>query len=166
MSGDSTVRRLSPYVKLVLADGKLYDHIGIIDADAGQINRSTGAITLRAKFPNPDNLLRSGNTGKIILEQIHPDVILVPQQATSVIQDKTFVFVMRPDSVVERREVRIEGKSGKNYIVDESGLRAGETIVLSGLNKITDGTRLSPVPQQNPNSFFEMVSHEANNDSH
>jgi membrane fusion protein (multidrug efflux system) len=121
MSGDSTVRRLSPYVKLVLADGKLYDHIGIIDADAGQINRSTGAITLRAKFPNPDNLLRSGNTGKIILEQIHPDVILVPQQATSVIQDKTFVFVMRPDSVVERREVRIEGKSGKNYIVDESG---------------------------------------------
>lgn len=160
MSGDSTVRRLSPYVKLVLADGKMYDQIGIIDADAGQINRNTGAITLRAKFPNPDNLLRSGNTGKIILEQIHPDVILVPQQATSVIQDKTFVFVVRPDSVVERREVHIEGKSGKNYIVNESGLRPGETIVLTGLNKIADGTKLSPLPQQSPESFIEMVSHE------
>src|SRR5690606_31467072 len=115
---------------------------------------------LRAKFPNPDNLLRSGNTGKIILEQIHPDVILVPQQATSVIQDKTFVFVVRPDSVVERREVHIEGKSGKNYIVNESGLRPGETIVLTGLNKIANGTKLSPLPQKSTESFIEMVSHE------
>src|SRR5690606_5841634 len=151
----------NPYVKLILADGKVYDHIGVIDADAGQINRNTGAITLRAKFTNPDNLLRSGNTGKIILEQFHPNVILVPQQATSVIQDKTFVFVVRPDSVVERREVRIEGKSGKNYIVNEKGLRAGEMIVLSGLNKITDGTKLLPMLQQRPASFVEMVSHDA-----
>ena len=63
--------------------------------------------------------------------------------------------------MVERREVRIEGKSGKNYIVNEKGLRAGEMIVLSGLNKITDGTKLLPMLQQRPASFVEMVSHDA-----
>ncbi len=148
MSGDSTVRRLNPNVSLILADGMLYDQIGVIDADAGQINRNTGAITLRAKFKNPKNILRSGNTGKIILEQIHPDVILVPQEATSVIQDKTFVFVVKPDSIVERREIKIEGKSDKNYIVNQNTMRAGEIIVVSGLNKITDGSKVSPIPRK------------------
>lgn len=149
MKEDSTARKLNPHVKLVLADGTLYDQPGIIDADAGQIDRNTGAITFRAKFDNPDKLLRTGNTGKIILEQIHPEVLMVPQQATTAIHDKTFIYVLNSDNTAERREVKIEGKSGKNYIVKEENLEEGDVIVLSGINKINEGTLISPYEQKN-----------------
>lgn len=145
MSADTTAKRLNPYVKLVLADGTLFDQIGVIDADAGQIERSTGSITLRAKFPNPDAIVRTGNTGKIILEQIHPDVLLVPQQATSVIQDKIFVFVLDEENRAVRKEVKVEGKSGKYYIVNEENLSEGDVIVTAGLDKITEGIKINPI---------------------
>ena len=145
MSADTTAKRLNPYVKLLLADGTVFDQIGVIDADAGQIERSTGSITLRAKFPNPDAILRTGNTGKIILEQIHPDVLLVPQQATSVIQDKIFVFVLDAENRAVRRELNVEGKSGKYYIVNEENLSEGDVIVAAGLDKITEGTKINPI---------------------
>ena len=145
MSADITAKRLNPHVKLVLADGTLFDQIGIIDADAGQIGRSTGSITLRAKFSNPDAILRTGNTGKIILEQIHPDVLLVPQQATSVIQDKMFVFVLDEENRAVRKEIKVEGKSDKNYIVNEESLSEGDVIITPGLDKVTEGTKINPI---------------------
>lgn len=145
MSEDSSARRINPNVKLVLADGTTYDQPGKIDADAGQIDRSTGAIALRATFPNPNNLLRSGNTGKILVEQIHPEVIQIPQVATTVIQDKTFVFKLNQENEAQRIEVKIEGKSGKNYLITPGPLQEGDRIILSGLDKITDGTLIDPM---------------------
>lgn len=149
MSADTTAKRLNPYVKLLLADGTVFDQIGIIDADAGQIERSTGSITLRAKFPNPDAILRTGNTGKIILEQIHPDVLLVPQEATSVIQDKIFVFVLDEENKAVRKEVKVEGKSDQYYIVSEENLSEGDVIVTAGLDKVTEGTKIAPIGEGN-----------------
>lgn len=145
MSEDSSARRINPNVKLVLADGTTYDQPGKIDADAGQIDRSTGAIALRATFPNPNNLLRSGNTGKILVEQIHPEVIQIPQVATTVIQDKTFVFKLNEQNEAQRIEVKIEGKSGKNYLITPGPLQEGDRIILSGLDKISDGTLIDPM---------------------
>jgi membrane fusion protein (multidrug efflux system) len=145
MSADTTAKRLNPYVKLVLADGTLFDQIGVIDADAGQIERSTGSITLRAKFNNPDAILRTGNTGKIILEQIHPDVLLVPQQATSVIQDKMFVFILDGENRAVRKEIKVEGQSGQYYIVNEENLSEGDVIITAGLDKVTEGTKIDPI---------------------
>ncbi|HLW20024.1 MAG TPA: efflux RND transporter periplasmic adaptor subunit [Cyclobacteriaceae bacterium] len=147
MSEDTTARRLNPHVKLILADGSEFDQIGVIDADAGQIERSTGSITLRAKFANPDAILRTGNTGKIILEQIHPNVLLVPQQATTVIQDVMFVFVLDEENKAVRKAIKVEGKSGKNYIVSEENLSEGDVIVLNGLDKLTEGTKVNPIPE-------------------
>lgn len=147
MKEDSTARRLNPNVKLILADGTIYSEEGVIDADAGQIDRNTGAITLRAKFDNPDKLLRSGNTGKIILEQIHPDVLMVPQESIAKIQDKNFVFILKADSIVERKEVKINGKAGKNFILNENNISEGTTIIQSGVNKIKDGMKIEPYQQ-------------------
>ncbi|GAB2990544.1 efflux RND transporter periplasmic adaptor subunit [uncultured Cyclobacterium sp.] len=147
MKEDSTARRLNPNVKLILADGTIYSEEGVIDADAGQIDRNTGAITLRAKFDNPDKLLRSGNTGKIILEQIHPDVLMVPQESITKIQDKNFVFVLKADSTVERKEVKINGKAGQNFILNENNISEGATIIQSGVNKIKDGMKIEPYQQ-------------------
>jgi len=141
----SKSKQLNPEVKLVLADNSIHKYTGQIDADLGQINRSTGSITLRAKFPNPDAVLRLGNTGKVIIEHIYPDVLLVPQEATISIQDKVFVFVLDQDNVAERREIVIDGTSDKNYIVSDKILSENDRIVLSGLDKVTDGIKINPI---------------------
>ncbi|MBL3658226.1 efflux RND transporter periplasmic adaptor subunit [Fulvivirga sediminis] len=145
MKKDTTSRKLNTEVKLVLADGSVYERSGVIDANSGQIDKSTGSISLRAKFDNPDTLLRSGNTGKIIMEQIYPSAILVPQGATTSIQDKKFVFALKPDSTVVRKEISIEGRTEKQYIVSAGSLEAEERIVVSGLDKLANGVKVKPM---------------------
>ena len=146
MKNDSTSKKMNNKVKLVLSDGSVYEREGMIDANAGQIDKSTGSINMRAKFANPDTLLRSGSTGKIIMEQIYPNAILVPQGATSTIQDKRFVFEFQEhDSTVVRREIQIEGRSGKQYIVSGQTLEAKDMIVVSGINKLTNGVKVNPM---------------------
>jgi len=146
LKGDSTSRKMNNEVKLVLSDGSEYERAGIIDANSGQIDKSTGSINLRAKFDNPDTLLRSGSTGKIIMEQIYPNAILVPQGATTAIQDKKFVFKFQEeDSTVVRKEIQIEGRSGKQYIVSGETLNADDKIVVSGINKLANGVKVNPM---------------------
>ncbi|MBX2840684.1 MAG: efflux RND transporter periplasmic adaptor subunit [Flammeovirgaceae bacterium] len=145
MKNDTTSKKISPDVKLVLADGYIYDLHGRIDANSGQINRNTGSITLRAVFDNPDTLLRSGNTGKILMEQIYPNAILIPQSAAISIQDKKFVFVLDENNMTVRKEIEIEGRSGKDYIINSKSLSANDRIVVSGLNKLADGIKINPI---------------------
>lgn len=145
MKKDSSSKRISPDVKLILADGYVYDHTGHIDANSGQINKNTGSITLRAVFDNPDTLLRSGNTGKILMEQIYPNALLIPQSAAISIQDKKFVFVLDDSSRTVRKEIQIEGRSGKDYIISNSSLSENDRIVISGLNKLTDGVKIKEI---------------------
>lgn len=145
MKNDSTSKRISPDVKLILADGYIYDHTGRIDANSGQINKNTGSITLRAVFANPDTLLRSGNTGKILMEQLYPNAILIPQSAAISIQDKKFVFVLDENNMTMRKEIQIEGRSGKDYIIGSKSLAENDRIVVSGLNKLTDGIKINPI---------------------
>jgi membrane fusion protein (multidrug efflux system) len=144
MKIDSTSKSISPDVKLILADGYVYDYTGRIDANSGQLNRSTGSIMLRAVFSNPDTLLRSGNTGKILMEQIYPNAILIPQSAAISIQDKKFVFVLDENNLTQRKEIQIEGRTGKDYIISNNSLSANDRIVISGLNKLTDGVKINP----------------------
>ncbi|MEN2280960.1 efflux RND transporter periplasmic adaptor subunit [Algoriphagus sp. SE2] len=147
MKKDSSSRKMNPDVKLVLADGSVYDKVGTIDANSGQINRSTGSITLRAHFENPDTLLRTGNTGKILMEQIYPNAILVPQSATTSIQDKRFIYVLNEDNTVVRQEIKIEGRSGNDFIVSGDVLKANDRIVTAGLDKLSDGVLVKPIEQ-------------------
>ncbi|SHO64191.1 efflux RND transporter periplasmic adaptor subunit [Algoriphagus zhangzhouensis] len=147
MKKDSTSKKMNPDVKLVLADGSVYNKVGTIDANSGQINRSTGSITLRAHFQNPDTLLRTGNTGKILMEQIYPNAILVPQSATTSIQDKRFVFLLKPDNTVERKEITIEGRTGNQFIVSGKSLNENDRIVTAGLEKISEGVKIKPLEQ-------------------
>src|SRR5690606_34503352 len=121
--------------------GSIYNYAGVVDSTSGQINSSTGSITLRAKFHNPDTLLRSGNTGKILMEQIYPKAILIPQGATTSVQDKRFIYTLKEDNTVERKEVEIEGRSGKQYIVKSGSLSPGDRLVISGLDNLTDGVK-------------------------
>lgn len=136
-----------PPVTLILADNSAYTAAGKIDMVDGQFDKSTGAITLRATFPNPKGLLRSGNTGRIRLEIEHGDAILVPQSATIEMQDKVFVFTVDKENKVTRSPITIIGKSGTNYLIKD-GVKSGDQIVLSGIDKLQEGQQIQPEKAQ------------------
>lgn len=132
-----------PAVKLILADETEYTKTGKIDMIDGQFDKTTGAITVRAKFPNPQGLLRSGNTGKIQLSLKHDNALVVPQIATIEVQDKVFVFLLSDSNKVKKQAIQIVGKSGTNYLVKE-GIKAGDQIVMSGLDRLQEGAVIAP----------------------
>ena len=140
-----------PPVTLVLSDNSEYAQKGNIDMVDGQFDKTTGAITLRAKFPNSNGLLRSGNTGKIKININHQNSIVIPQESTVEIQDKLFVFLLDSKNNVARQPISISGKSGSNYLVKE-GIKAGNRIVLKGFENLPDGAAIIPAP-----SFSEQA---------
>ncbi|MCZ4244229.1 efflux RND transporter periplasmic adaptor subunit [Pedobacter punctiformis] len=132
-----------PAVTLLLADNTEYAKTGKIDVIDGQFDKNTGAITLRASFPNPSGLLRSGNTGRIRLSLEHKDALIVPGSATIDMQDKVFVFTVGDSSKVKKQAITIVGKAGENYLVKD-GVKAGDQIVLSGIDKLQEGMVIQP----------------------
>ena len=137
-----------PPVSLILADGEEYHDRGVVDAIDGQVNRTTGAISLRATFPNKDNILRSGNTGTLKMEERQPGALLVPQVATTELQDKIFVYTLTPDNKVKQQAISVSGKSGSNYIV-ASGLEIGDRVIMTGFDKLSDGMEIQPLVNNN-----------------
>src|SRR5690554_7295202 len=134
----SALGGLMPDVSLILADGLEYKEKGKIDAISGQINKSTGAISLRASFPNSEDLMRSGNTGTIKIQETRKNVILIPQEITTNIQDKTFVHLLDEENTVLLREIKIKGTANKHFIVSE-GLKPGDIVLKTGFNKLSEG---------------------------
>jgi membrane fusion protein (multidrug efflux system) len=132
-----------PSVSLLLADNTEYPKQGKIDMIDGQFDKTTGAITLRASFSNPQGLLRSGNTGKVKLSLQHKDALSVPQSATIEMQDKIFVFTVADSNKVKRQAITVIGKSGNNYLVKD-GVKAGDQIVLQGFDRLQEGTVIHP----------------------
>jgi len=135
-----------PDATLILADGEEYTYKGVVDAINGQVDRTTGAISLRASFPNYNNILRNGSTGTLKISETKKNVIQIPQVATSELQDKTFVYVLDKDNNVSRRAIKISGTSKDNYIISE-GLAIGDRILLTGLDKISEGSKVIPIHQ-------------------
>ena len=132
-----------PAVTLLLADNSQYAQQGKIDMIDGQFDKTTGAITLRANFQNAQGLLRSGNTGKIRLSLQHKDAMIIPQSATVEMQDKVFVFAVADSNKVKKQAITIIGKSGNNYLVKD-GVKPGDQIVLSGFDRLQEGTIIQP----------------------
>jgi len=137
-----------PAVSLVLPGDTIYPYKGKIDMVDGKFDKTTGAITLRAIFPNAQSLLRSGNTGKIRLQEQHNNAVVVPQTATVEVQDKIFVYIVGDSNKVSKQPLNIIGKSGTDYIVKE-GVKAGDRIVFSGLDHLTDGIIIHPEAVKN-----------------
>lgn len=130
--------QILPEVTLILADGHEYGEKGKVDMVNGQVNRNTGSISLRASFPNSQDVMRSGNTGTIKLRETKAHVILVPQEMTTAIQDKTFVYLLDKDDKVKLQSIQLDGVSGTNYIVSE-GLQIGDRVIKTGFDKLTEG---------------------------
>jgi len=144
---NNNTKLIFPDVSLVMADGESYPRTGEVDAVNGQVNRATGAISLRATFQNEDNILRTGSTGTLKVEERKSGVIQIPQVSISELQDRTMVYALDEENKVQRKTIKISGKSNSNYII-ETGLQPGDRILLSGFDKISEGTEITPILQQ------------------
>jgi len=142
LSMQQMINQLRP-VTLILANGMPYGYKGKIDLVNGQFDKTTGSITLRATFPNPEKMLRSGNTGKIRMEEHMDSVLMVPISATMDQQDKIFVYLLGDSNIVKRQSIIILGKADTRYIVKE-GIKSGDRIVTAGIESLAEGTRISP----------------------
>ncbi|MGY5253493.1 efflux RND transporter periplasmic adaptor subunit [Sphingobacterium spiritivorum] len=139
---EEKIKNLPP-VTLVLSDQQNYEHTGKIDMVDGQFDKNTGSITLRATFPNPDGLLRSGNTGRIRLSKSIDQALLVPTAATLEMQDKIFVYTVGKDNKVMQQPIQVLGKTGNNYLVKD-GLKEGDRIVVKGIDMLQEGQVIAP----------------------
>lgn len=138
-----------PNVRLKLADGTIYDEYGTIDAVSGVINQSTGAVQMRATFSNSRHLLHSGGTGNILLPTIVSNTIKVPQAAVTEIQDKKFVYIVGAKNKVKSTEITVEEQNDGTYYYVTSGLKAGDRIVIEGVQNLKDDMEIKPItPQQ------------------
>ncbi len=136
-----------PAVSLQLADGSTYNQTGKVTNVSGVIDIATGSVSMRATFDNPQKILRSGGSGSVVFP-IHMDnAILVPQKATYEIQDKHFVYVVGEDNKVKNTEITVLPQNdGTNFVVT-GGLKAGERIVVEGVNTLSDGMAIKPISE-------------------
>ncbi len=134
-----------PEVQLQLATGVLYPYRGKIVSISGVLDTNTGSATVKALFPNPDGMLRSGNTGQVLFPYTASDVVQIPQSATSDIQNMKFAYVVGDSAIVHATPITVSDQSdGKNYIVT-SGLKPGDVIVVEGVGiSVRDGMTISP----------------------
>ena len=139
---EEKIKKMPP-VELVLPDGSIYPQKGKVQLVAGQFDNSVGAISFRASFPNTERLLRSGNTGKVRVAQLLGNALIIPQEATFEIQDKVFVFALGDSNKVTSKPIEIAGKTATYYFA-QSGVQAGERIVLSGTGNLRDGMMIVP----------------------
>ena len=153
-----------PAVKLQLADGTTYGHDGKVAAVSGVIDQATGSVSMRADFPNPEHLLKSGGSGYIVVPHVSNDAIVIPQDAVAQVQDRYFVYVVGKDNKVKYTNVTVNpDNDGKNYII-ESGLKVGDRIVVKGITALKDGMQISPITeaqyQEKLKKTSQMGSHQ------
>jgi membrane fusion protein (multidrug efflux system) len=134
-----------PPVELVLADNSVYPEKGKVEIVSGQFSNGAGSIPFRASFPNIDGSLRSGNTGRIRIPTRVVSGVVIPQESTFELQDKVFVFMLGDSNKVHSVPVNIEARSGNYYLVGQ-GVKAGDRIVYSGIDRLRDDAVIQPTP--------------------
>ncbi|MDD6978115.1 MAG: efflux RND transporter periplasmic adaptor subunit [Prevotellaceae bacterium] len=137
-----------PAVKLQLADGSIYDQPGKVVKASGVIDPATGSVSLIARFSNPKHQLRSGGAGQVIIPVAASGVVIIPQEATSEVQNKKFVYIVGKDNKVRYSEIKVNPMDdGKTYIVTE-GLKPGDRYVSKGITSLSDGMEIKPISEE------------------
>ncbi len=138
-----------PEVKLVLSDGTAYPLPGKISTLTGLLDNTTGSASARILFKNQNGMLRSGSTGTIVIPIQEDSVLLVPQKATTEIQDIKYAYVVNDSNKVTATKIEVlANNDGKNYVVT-NGLKEGDRIVVEGVGvKVKNGSVINPVEQK------------------
>ena len=141
---DST-RKWDPYITVTLADGSEYPYRGLVDFADPQVDPQTGTFSVRAEMPNPDHILLPGQFTKVrLLLDVRENAVVVPSKAVVIEKGGAYIFVVRPDSIVEKRFIETGPEIGQNIVV-ERGLVSGEDIVVEGYHKLQHGMKVEPV---------------------
>jgi membrane fusion protein (multidrug efflux system) len=133
--------RANTNVSLLLVNNELYQFKGNVEVIESEFNNETGNIAFRARFPNPNKLLRHGETGSVQMVVPFKNAIVIPQKATYEIQDKKYVFVLNKNNILESKEITVTGEIPDLYVIT-SGITANDKIVLEGVQKVKDGEKI------------------------
>jgi membrane fusion protein (multidrug efflux system) len=133
--------RANTKVSLLLANGHTLPYTGEIELIESEFNNETGNIAFRARFPNPEKLLRNGETGKVLMTVPARNALIIPQKATYEIQDKKYVFVVDKNNIVRSRNITITGEMPDLYVI-ESGLSDNDKVLLEGVQKVKDDDKI------------------------
>jgi len=138
---DVKAHKEDPQIELVLANGETFKQPGKIGAIEADFNNEIGTIAFRADFPNPERLLRHGQTGNVLLHRVQKDAIVIPQRATFEVLDKRYVFVVDADDVAHQREITVQNELDDIYVI-EKGVGVQDKIVLEGIRQVRDGDKV------------------------
>jgi membrane fusion protein (multidrug efflux system) len=128
-------------VKLLMANNQMFKFPGIVQTVEADFNNETGNIAFRATFPNPEGLLRHGETGSIIITQPLNSALLIPQKATFEVLEKKYVYVVDKNNVIRSREIKIAAELPNIFAV-QSGLKEGDKILLEGLRQVSENQKI------------------------
>jgi membrane fusion protein (multidrug efflux system) len=138
----SSLELVDSRIQLMLADGSTFKHdAGNIVTVESEFRPLTGTISFRADFPNPDRLLRNGQSGTVLIRRTVKNVLTIPQRATFEILDKRFVYVVGDDDLVSQREVVVEHETADTFVI-KKGLDVNDRIVLEGVRRVRDGDKV------------------------
>ena len=129
-------------VNLLMANNQLFSHGGLIETIESDFNSRTGNIAFRAVFPNPEGLLRHGETGNIQIPTLLEKALIIPQKATFEILDKKYVYVVDQDNIVSAKLIEVEKELPHIYIVGK-GVSKYDKILIDGLRKVKEGYKIS-----------------------
>ena len=131
----------SQKVNLLLANGKQFNQEGVVETIEGEFNNETGNIAFRAVFPNPEAILRHGETGNILMTIPLEHALLIPQKATFEVLDKRYVFVIDKDNIVRQQEISVGAEIPHLFAVTK-GLSPDDKILLEGIRMVKDGEKI------------------------
>lgn len=129
-------------VTLILSDGEIYEYTGKLETMEADFERGTGSIAFRVRFPNPDQLIKHGASGKIQLSNQMEDIFLIPQKSTFEIQDYSYVYILDKDNQVKVRSFKPLQRYGVYYIAE--GFEEGDKIIYEGIQQVKDGIFVNP----------------------
>tara|TARA_R110002050_G_scaffold76530_3_gene163515 strand:+ start:756 stop:1838 length:1083 start_codon:yes stop_codon:yes gene_type:complete len=129
-------------VDLLMANGKRFQHSGVVETIEADFNNETGNIPFRATFPNPEGLLRHGQTGNILMTVPLKNALIIPQKTTFEILDKKYVFVVNENNVIHSRQITVGEEMQHLYVVND-GLETDDKILLDGLRKVRDKDKIN-----------------------
>jgi membrane fusion protein (multidrug efflux system) len=133
-------------IELILADGTVHPEKGSVDAIERAVDPTTGTLAIQVRFPNPQKLIRPGQYGRARFQsELRKGALLVPQRAVAELQNLYSVAVVGPDNKVAFRNVKVGPRVEGLWVIDE-GLKPGERVVVEGLQKVREGSVVSPKP--------------------
>ena len=140
-------------IRMVLADGSLFDQVGLIDFVDREVDPTTGSLLIQGTFPNPDRVLRPGQFGrvKVTLDEVKGG-LLIPQRCVREIQGIYEIYTVDEDNKVQNKQVKMGPRIGNMWVVLE-GLGKDEIVLLEGLQWVRSGMTINPELQE-----FEFIS--------